>query len=503
MFCVSLPGKHISLVIYSANGKKKTDQSATNMGTANGKRKYRDDPTREVFEAARSGDAVLLNEVLQEMNSSERTSALETKMDASLRYDVNEYETFKVTPLIVAAKNGHADCVKVLLKYKADIECRGGDDDDDVRDVVKYSCRCCTPLFVAATYGHLDVLSCLIANGAEVNTRSKYNCTPLMIASRYGHVNVVTFLINHGPGNIDLKDKNGETALHYAVHRDFHELGNSFVVVHILVSLGASQLCNNQGLTPLLSASNKRNISIVEGFLKMLECTKEQRIDALELLGASLAAAGSDINRGFQYIKHGMQERFADPSHPLLKQPVEPVEAYQNRRESQSLEELAQIEYNRNAIIMESLMITERIIGTHSVELLQQIRMAAKEFRHDGNLLYKELSIHAIQIAQSCNQPCICDLIELTDFLYNSFSFDPPTQKDIFQLLEQTVLECEKQQKLRKGLESQSSEFTFKQWQLFHFTKKLVQTIAKFKLFEAGKSSCLSVPLKRLCCLNP
>ena len=45
-------------------------------------------------------------------------------------------------------------------------------------------------------------------------------------------------------------------------------------------------------------------------------------------------------------MKRGMEERFEDPSNPLLKQPMEPVEAYQNRKESQTLEELAQIKGN-------------------------------------------------------------------------------------------------------------------------------------------------------------
>ena len=84
------------------------------METANGKRKYSDDPRREVFEAARFGNAVLLNGVLQELNSSERASALETKMDASLCYCVTKYEKFIVTPLIHAVKNGNIDCVKIL-----------------------------------------------------------------------------------------------------------------------------------------------------------------------------------------------------------------------------------------------------------------------------------------------------------------------------------------------------------------------------------------------------
>ena len=49
-------------------------------------------------------------------------------------------------------------------------------------------------------------------------------------------------------------------------------------------------------------------------------------------------------------MEQGMEERFEDPTHPMLKQPLQPIEAYQNRRESQNLEELAQIENNRRTI---------------------------------------------------------------------------------------------------------------------------------------------------------
>ena len=75
-------------------------------------------------------------------------------------------------------------------------------------------------------------------------------------------------------------------------------------------------------------------------------------MDALELLGASWATQynkfsflNSFVEQGLMYIKCGMQERFVDPSQPILKQPKEP--AYGNRKEGQTPEELAQIEGNR------------------------------------------------------------------------------------------------------------------------------------------------------------
>ena len=42
-------------------------------------------------------------------------------------------------------------------------------------------------------------------------------------------------------------------------------------------------------------------------------------------------------------ILRGMEERFADPMLPVLKKkPMEPVDAYENRRESQTLQELVE-----------------------------------------------------------------------------------------------------------------------------------------------------------------
>ena len=114
------------------------------------------------------------------------------------------------------------------------------------------------------------------------------------------------------------------------------------------------------------------------------ECTKEQRIAALEFLGASLAT--DDTVQAFEYMKRGMEERFEDPSHPLLKQPMEPVEVYQNRKESQTLEELAQIEGDAEAILMESLVFMDRILGgTDSIALLRPIRFVGIHYEKHEN----------------------------------------------------------------------------------------------------------------------
>ena len=192
--------------------------------------------------------------------------------------------------------------------------------------------------------------------------------TPIMAACECGHLSIVTYLINKG-AFVDLQDTDGDTALHFAVE------GGHLEIVSQLLSLGAPQLPNNQGLTPLLYACDFRSIEIVEHIINRPECTKQQRIDALELLGATIAnGKPRDIKKAFSYMKRGMEMRYEDPAHPLLKKKMEPVEAYQNRKESQTLEELALLEGDDHAIGMEGLIIRERILGSDNPAILYEIR---------------------------------------------------------------------------------------------------------------------------------
>ena len=66
------------------------------------------------------------------------------------------------------------------------------------------------------------------------------------------------------------------------------------------MALGASQLRNDHQLTPLLLASNGCKIEMVENLIKSPKYTKEQRIEALELLSGTIANAPVvyDIKKG-------------------------------------------------------------------------------------------------------------------------------------------------------------------------------------------------------------
>ena len=604
---------------------------------------------RQVFEAARDGNAVELWNVLKRMKSHEKTAALEAKTTStSTLFEANE-----ATPLIAAAENGHLDCVKILLRYKANITSRGrisfwNGTQTGSKLLRWYGSRSTTPLAVAAVNGHVDVLRCLVENRADVNARMDSNLTALMIASKNGHINVVKYLIEHGANiefqdedgsralhyavchksdscdvlkcllekgaevnaqthlnrtplmlasqndhvnlvtcllengaNVHLQDADGHTALHYAVsssvHRDsccvmrcllkngadvnasvnglytplmlacrakrinlltfliehgadidFQDtegntalhyavncktrggnvVNNMTEVAHKLLALGASQLYNNQRFTPLLLACDQCEISVVEDLIKRPECTKEQRIDALEFLGASLAAT-SQVSpfdedyipeNGFEYMKRAMIERFEDPSNPLLKQIMEPEEFYQNQKESETLEELARIEGNTDALIMEGLIIRERILGTASKALLLYVQYVARSYHSEARGdFYLPICIglysRAIKIAQSCNESATFDLNQLTSLLYKNLKV--ATQNIVGELLEQAIFEYEKEQKSTMRSTNLSV--------LLDSLMKLVQ-IAKLKYLkycEEGKTSRVSVLLQKLFHLNP
>ena len=408
----------------------------------------------KVYEAAREGSSDL-TDLLKRLETTVQTkTALETKTKDGSHF---------VTPLIIAAHNGHLNSVKILLRYEADIEARGTlkTAEDKVMegctplwaaasagrlDVVKLliernadvegtTSTGSTPLRAAAYRGHLDIVRCLVESGADVNARSsRDNSTILMMACFRGHLSVVTYLINKG-AFMDLQGKDDRTALHHAVQ------GGHLKIVSELLALGASQLPNNLGLTPLLYACDECLVEMVEHIISRPECTKEQRIDALELLGATIAnGKPRDINKAFSYMKRGMEMRYEDPAHPLLKKKMEPVEAYQNRKESQTLEELALLEGDDHAIGMEGLIIRERILGSDNPAILYEIRfrgaVLADSEQYD---LCIGLWQRAMEKAMNCDFPITEDLERLTDLfgemLQKGKRLSPNSIEEVFEIL--------------------------------------------------------------------
>ena len=456
-----------------------------------------------------------LSGLLRRLKTEQRKTALETKTKDGSHF---------VTPLIIAAHNGHLNSVKILLKYGAEMETRGTlKIENEViegctplwaaaatgylkLDVVKLliernadvdgrTSTDSTPLRVAAHDGHLDVVRCLVESGADVNARTQYEATPIMVACDYGHLSIITYLINKG-AFVDLQAKDGNTALHYAAQRGHLE------VVSQLLSLGAPQLPNNQGLTPLLYACDYCSVEIVEYLINRPECTKEQRIDALELLGATIANGKfRDIKKAFSYMKRGMEMRYEDLAHPLLKKKMKPVEAYQNRKESQTLEELALLEGDDHAIGMEGLIIRERILGSDNPAILYEIR-------YRGNVLADseeyELCIglwqRCMEKAINCDFPIIEDLERLPalfgEMLQKGKILRPNFIEDVFEIL---VAASEKQTEKRTSKNLQERQENEELEKTLYYALYLLVIYIKVK----GQNANMIDFLQRFLLLNP
>ena len=473
------------------------------------------DSVTKVYQAACDGSSDL-TDLLKRLKTEQRKTALETKTKDGSHF---------VTPLIIAAHNGHLNSVKILLGYGADIEARGtlkiGNEVvegctplwgaavtghlDVLRLLIEQNAEVdgrtstgSTPLRAAAHQGHLDIVRCLVESRADVNSRN-YNdeSTPLMAACYWGHLSVVTYLIDKG-AFMDLQCKDaGNTALHDAVKRAYLEM------VSQLLALGASQLPNNQGLTPLLYACDKGSIEMVEYLINRPECTKEQRIDALELLGATIANNDEcrDTEKAFSYMKRGMEMRYEDPAHPSLKKKMEPVEAYQNRKESQTLEELALLEGDDHAIGMEGLIIRERILGPDNPANLHTIRCRGAVLADSEEY---ELCIglwkRALEKAMNCDVGITKYLedntIVFAEMVHKGKRLRPNCIEDVFEVL---VAASEKRAEKQKSKNSQEGHDNEDQEKMLYCALYLLIIYIKVK----GQNTNIIDFLQRFLRLNP
>jgi ankyrin repeat protein len=153
--------------------------------------------------------------------------------EIDLKADVDwTYETkFEPTPLIAAAKNGHADVVQSLISAGADLN--------------KPNKALETPIFKAIKHGNLAIVNMLIKNGADINKADIMGFTPLHEAvlseksPMNNYIKIIQLLLDNG-ANINAKTNYGTTPLHVAAVS-----GNKEIVFLLLKNGADINITNN------------------------------------------------------------------------------------------------------------------------------------------------------------------------------------------------------------------------------------------------------------------
>jgi len=166
-----------------------------------------------------------------------------------------------VARLFAACEANDSDRVHVLLKQN------GGPADllavsSRERFVDSRTADGATPLFVACKKGHLDCIVEILKASAQVNLATSGGLTPLWIAAQKGHAECIKLLLNIIDLQVDVPSSDGRTPLYAAC-----EAGD-LASVRLLMGAGASvETRRSDGSTPLIVSSYFGHAHIVEYLL--------------------------------------------------------------------------------------------------------------------------------------------------------------------------------------------------------------------------------------------
>ncbi|XP_058796815.1 protein fem-1 homolog B-like isoform X2 [Phymastichus coffea] len=316
---------------------------------------------------------------------------LDLEQEARVKFD--GYVIEGASALWCAAGVGHLSVVKTLVKAGA-----------NVNHPTKTNS---TPVRAACFDGRLDIVKYLAHHKANIHMANKNNNTCLMIAAYKGHLDIVSFLLDNG-ADPNEQAQYGETALHFAA-----ECGH-YSVVKALLKHGAKMSKSGKNMTPLISAAERARADIVECLVEHEDVSKEDTIEAYELLGASFANDKDHycLDKAYKYLHKAMLLRFSDPDNVVAKLLSEPIPAYENWRESETVHRLEIIKNNHNALHMESLTIRERILGRRNPDVPQPVIYRGAVFADNARFdRCIDLWLHALSLRQLNNMAISKDLL--------------------------------------------------------------------------------------------
>jgi hypothetical protein len=203
----------------------------------------------------------------------------------------DNYALDSAQQLLIAAKSGDVETVKLLLDKGADINAKDSDG--------------MTALMYAASSGQTNMVEFLLNKGADINAKDSDDMTALMYAGLSGHTDTVKLLLDKG-ADINAKDKAGHTALGNAI-----ENGNAAIVqllqpVNAIVASGTNTdrfgYVTNEALLTPFTLTNSIGDVITNAILVKLTPNKFiYKTDAGAMGMLPLASLPEDLQEKFGY----------------------------------------------------------------------------------------------------------------------------------------------------------------------------------------------------------
>ena len=173
-----------------------------------------------VLICCRTGQAKILEMLLKRYD----TSSLVRVLEEYAEIDGNP-------PLLAAAELDKVECIKVVVKYGADLEWKTREDNPIIQGA--------TALHLACHYGRLNAAQVLCELGADINSRTSFGGhTPLHIAIKSGNISLVGYLLSRDRSSLDIADDFGRTPAYYANMQGREDIKDAFFTDHLSDILG-------------------------------------------------------------------------------------------------------------------------------------------------------------------------------------------------------------------------------------------------------------------------
>ncbi len=159
--------------------------------------------------------------------------------------NLNATTKIGTTPIFLAARDGRDNIVKLLIS------------NDSVK-IESKDANSMTPLLIAASNGHGETVSLLLKGGADIKAKNKLGMSVLHHAAKVEDSKFLASLLKVASGDINQRDTLGNTALHYATQGGLKDN------VEILLSAGTDRSLRN------LDKKTAQDIAATLGFSQVL-----------------------------------------------------------------------------------------------------------------------------------------------------------------------------------------------------------------------------------------